>query len=265
VKKGVVFVLLAACGSAPKAPPARPEPVVAAAPVPLLVEYVVIHRRWVERLMPVNDLAEWSETNGTAIAGFRHIIVKAKPVAQSIVDRLAKGEEFGKLARQLSEDQESKENGGETAPEKVEPAVREAWAALALGQTKLVATSAGFHVVLKERPSEERLERAYRKAKAPEAAKKLADELLARLKKNGPARAAIAEAVEASLGERAASDADRPIASNVDTDHVSHVRLPAAAKAALETFARSAHAGEVLPSPAVDGDTLLVARATVAR
>ena len=82
-----------------------------------------------------------------------------------------------------------------------------------------------------------------------------------RLKASTPARAAIAEAVQAVLGDRGASDANRPKAAVVDRERLKQVRLTAAAKAALETFAESAHPGDALPSPAVDGDTIVVARA----
>ena len=63
------------------------------------------------------------------------------------------------------------------------------------------------------------------------------------------------------LGEKATADPDRPTASLVERDRLKQTRLPAAAKAAIETFAASAHAGDALPSPAVDGDTIVVARA----
>jgi hypothetical protein len=251
-------------------------------PPPLLVEYVVIHRRWVEKVLPASsaDVKAWSEApeNAEAVTGaFRHILIKvpggekdpgaaAKKKAQSLLARLDKGEDFAKLAKQASEDQGSKENGGEYSADKVkelpEP-LRAAFAALEPGGTTRdpVRSAEGLHLVHKERASDERIERAYRKAKAPELAKKLGDELLQRMKGTTPARTAIADVVDAVLGERAANDANRPNASLVDRDRLPQVRLTAAAKAALETFVNSAHPGDALPSPAVDGDTMLVARA----
>lgn len=284
---GLSLVVLAACGgSTPpaQAPPLRVTPVASAepAPPPLAVEYVVIHRAWVQRVLPVQPahLEAWSaapENAGAVSGAFRHIVFKvpggekdpglaAKKKAQAALDRLKKGEDLGKLAKQLSEDPATKDAGGEVPAAKVEelPApLKSAFAALAPGQTTTepVRSPEGWHVVRKDRASEEQIERAYRKTKAGEVAKKLAGELLARLKSGAPARAAIAEAVEVALGERGLNDANRPTASVVDRERLQQVRLPAAAKAALETFARSAHPGDALPSPAVDGETIVVARA----
>jgi hypothetical protein len=284
----LLFGLLAACGG--NAPPAQP-PVAHVVPPtpatleqqpPLLVEYVVIHRRWVEKLVPVPapDVKAWSEApdNATALSGpFRHILVKvaggekdpgiaAKKKAQGILARLDKGEDFAKLARQLSDDPSSRENGGEYAPEKLKdlpPAVSAAFAALEPGKTasEPVRSPDGFHVVHKDRASAELIERAYRKAKAPDMAKRLGDELLVRLKEDASSRAAIADAVLAVLGESGMNDANRPNAQIVERARIEQIRLPAAAKAALETFARGAHPGDVLPSPALDGESVVVARA----
>jgi hypothetical protein len=100
------------------------------------------------------------------------------------------------------------------------------------------------------------------KATATTLTRRLADEILARMrKKNTETRAAVADAALAVLGERAQSDPDRPQPIAIERELVARVHLPAAAKAALEAFARGAHEGDVLPSPAVDGDVVLVARA----
>lgn len=286
---GLSLALLAGCGGA--APPAS-SPARAATPAettpettPLVVEYVVIHRRWVERLLPVApaELKTWSEAPENAAAtngSFQHILVKvpggekdpglaAKKKAEGIIARLDKGEDFAKLARQLSDDASTRDSGGEYTREQVKelpPALSAAFAALEPGKTTAlpVRSRDGFHVVRKGRASDDEIERAYRKAKAPEVAKKLGEDLLARLEGGTPSRPAIAGAVEAVLGERGVNDADRPKAHVVDRDRLAQVRLTAAAKAALETFARSARPGDQLPSPAVDGDTILVARAALA-
>lgn len=279
--------LLTACGGgvAPAASPA-PDlgPAAATAPEgpPLAIEYVVVRRRWVEALVPApsDAVKAWSEApeNAAAATGpLRQLLVKvaggekapglaAKKKAEALAARAAKGEDFAALARQHSEDAATRDDGGELAPERLDalaPPVRAAFEALAPGQTSAepVRSSEGFYVLRKERASEERVEAAYRKAKAPELARRLGEELLARLGADADARPAIAEAVEAVLGERGVNDVDRPRAHVVDRERVAEVRLSAAAKAALETFARSARAGDRLPSPAVDGDTILVARA----
>jgi PPIC-type PPIASE domain len=281
------LVMLAACGGGAVPPPAQPPAAhvvpAATAPAeapPLLVEYVVVHRRWIENLVPAApaDVKAWSEApeNAALLSGpLRHILIKvpggekdpgaaAKKKAQTILARLDKGDDFTKLAKELSEDSSTKDSGGElAAASELDPALKKAFAALEPGKTarEPVRSAAGFHVLRKDRASDDQIERAYRKARAPEVAKKLAEELLVRLKSDAPARAAIAEATLAVLGERGASDANRPSPQSVPRDRVEQIRLSAAAKAAIETFARSAHPGDVLPSPAVDGDTIVVARA----
>lgn len=277
---------IAACGGS--TPPAQP-PVARVAPPaagiperpPLVVEYVVIHLKWVERLVPATpaDVEAWSRApeNAALVSGnLRHILFKvqggekdpglaAKKKAQAALDRLKRGEDFGKVAKQLSEDLGSKDSGGEYAAEKVKelpPPVASAFAALAPGETsEPVRSPHGWHIVRKDHASDDRLESEYRAAKAPELAKRLGHELLARLASNAPSRAAIADAVQTVLGERGTSDANRPKAAVVDRERLKQVRLTAAAKAALETFAEGAHPGDSLPSPAVDGDTIVVARA----
>ena len=282
---------LAACGgnAAPAQPPAvarvTPEPSAPAEQPPLLVEYVVIHRPWVEKLVPMQpaELEAWSRApeNADAVTGaLRRILfavpagekdpgLAAKKKAQAAITRIEKGEDFGKVAKQLSEDARTKDSGGELAPDMVNelpPALASAFAALAPGQTSKepVRSPGGWEVLQKARASDDQIERAYRRAKAPEVTKKLADELLLRLKGNADARPAIAEAVLAVLGDRGANDANRPKASLVDRERLKQVRMSPAAKAALETFAQSAHPGDVFPSPAVDGDTIVVARARAA-
>ena len=111
--------------------------------------------------------------------------------------------------------------------------------------------------------SDEAGENAFRRSKAPELTARLADELTTRLRGDVPARAAIADAVQAVLGERAVDDAARPTPHAIARANVDQVRLPAAAKAALVTFARGAHPGDVLPKRADDAETTVVARARV--
>ncbi|MCW5832127.1 MAG: hypothetical protein KIS78_06710 [Labilithrix sp.] len=140
--------------------------------------------------------------------------------------------------------------------------MRAAFEALAPGQTSAepVRSSEGFYVLRKERASESASRRRTARRRRPSWRGGSARSS-SRLGADADARPAIAEAVEAVLGERGVNDVDRPRAHVVDRERVAEVRLSAAAKAALETFARSARAGDRLPSPAVDGDTILVARA----
>ncbi|MBX3212009.1 MAG: peptidylprolyl isomerase [Labilithrix sp.] len=269
-------------------PAASPAPAVAPAAEtapeapPLAIEYIVVRRRWVEALVPapsdaVKAWADAPENAAAATGRLRQLLVKvpggekdpglaAKKKAAALAARAVKGEDFASLARQHSDDAPTRDGGGELARAQLDalaPPLRAALDALAPGATTAepVRSSDGFYVLHKERASEDRLEAAYRKAKAPALAQKLGEELLARLDGRADSRSAIAEAVEAVLGERGVNDAERPRAQVVDRERLPQVRLTAAAKSALEAFARGARAGERLPSPAVDGDTIVVARA----
>lgn len=273
----------AACGGSPapepKAPATNVPPLASAKPdaPPLLIEYVVIHRKWVEKYVatPAADVKTWSEAaeNAELVRGpVRHIVLKvpspaakeaAKKKAQAILERLKK-EDFAKVAKQSSEDT-SKDAGGEIPNEALKDLpqeLRDAIAALKPGDTSkdpvLVGTE--MHVFYKDRLEGDRLERAYKKAKAPEVAQKLAEDLQGRFRAKAETRSSIADSVQSVLGEGAANDVDRPRAVIVERDRLKNVRMPAAAKAALETFAQSAHPGDALPSPAVDADTIIVAR-----
>ncbi|MBX3200644.1 MAG: peptidylprolyl isomerase [Labilithrix sp.] len=272
-------------GATPAASPAPEVAPVAATATdapPLAIEYVVVRRRWVEALVPappdaVKAWANAPENAAAATGPLRQLLVKvpggekdpglaAKKKAAALAARAVKGEDFATLARQHSDDATTRDGGGELARGRLDaltPPLRAALDALAPGETTAepVRSSDGFYVLHKERASEERIEAAYRKAKAPAIALQLGEELLARLDERADSRPAIAEAVEAVLGERGVNDAERPRAQVVDRERLAQVRLTAAAKAALEAFARGARAGERFPAPAVDGDTIVVARA----
>lgn len=276
--------LLLAASCAPRATPAPRTPAPKSADAaPVLIEYVAIRQRWVEKVAPASlaDVKAWSAdpANASVVTGaFRHILIKADPSPQQradakkradgILERVNKGEDFATLAKQLSEDPGSRERGGDypaTDVSRFVAPVREAFQALAPGAvvSAPVESKFGFHVIKKELPNDDDVESAYKQAKAPALERRLAEQILARFKSqpSGDARAIIADATLEVLGERAVSDAARPKSFVIEREHVDRARLPAAAKAALETFAQGAKAGEVLPSPAVDGETLVVARA----
>ncbi len=76
---------------------------------------------------------------------------KAKKLAEDVLDRIKKGEDFAALAAQYSADPGSKGNGGELPPmaqgETVPPFEKAAWA-LAKGETSgVVETQFGFHII----------------------------------------------------------------------------------------------------------------------
>jgi peptidyl-prolyl cis-trans isomerase C len=86
---------------------------------------------------------------------------KARTRAEAILQRLNKGEEFAKLAREVSEDQISAPKGGELAPITLGKTNSEEFekAAFALktGQISgIVATSYGFHIIKMDERQEKR-------------------------------------------------------------------------------------------------------------
>jgi hypothetical protein len=285
------LILFSGVGCGGNTQPAQPPTATILPPVngakpeapPLTIEYVVLKRRWVEKFVPapapeVKTWSELPENAGTLPGSFRHILFKVaadakdadkaaiKKKAQSSLDKIKKGtDDFAKLAKQLSDDPGSKERGGEYGPDQVEKfvePVRNAFNALKPGDLApdVVESKFGFHIIRKDKPTDDQIEKAYRKAKAPEVTKKLADDLLGRLKDKAPSRPAIADATQAVLGDRAVNDVDRPSSFVIDKEHLNRAHLPAAAKAALETFANGAKPGELMNQPAVDGDVVVVAR-----
>lgn len=257
-----------ACGGAAaggEPPPAAPRATHEASPSrepakpSAMIEYVVVHQRWVEKNLPAPpaDVAAWYETPegraavapGTCVAPF-----DAKKAASAALARAKKKESCEAIGR-----------GGTDVLGSL-PKADAALAALADGDAALVEDGGLFVVVAKTRPTDEALERGYRKAKAPEAVQRLGSDLLERLRKpEADARAAIADAVAAVLGERAVADPSRPAPVVVDAPRLHVARMPADAKAALETMARSARPGDVVPAPIVSGTEMVLARAVAPR
>jgi parvulin-like peptidyl-prolyl isomerase len=137
-----------------------------------------------------------------------------------------------------------------------------AYAALAPGETvkQPVRTTFGWHVIKKEAASDDDLAAAYKKAKAPELAKKLADEILARMRTADSTRAAVAGAVESVLGDDAKESADRPHEKTVLDAHVDALHLEADAKTALAQLAKTGRAGEVSAAPIASKGAFVAAR-----
>lgn len=115
--------------------------------------------------------------------------------------------------------------------------------------------------VKKETPLEEDLADAYRKAHAPEAARKVAEEIVARMKGGHPTRSAIADATLAVLGEGAAADADRPRPARIDRDRADAARVPDDVKGGFRRFASRANPGDVVDAPLTSTRGYVVARA----
>jgi PPIC-type PPIASE domain len=249
------------------------------------IEYVAIPVAWVEKYVaaPAAEVRAWSdvpENRAKVRSEARQVVVNvaanategevlaAKKKAEAILARLRKGEDFTKVAKEAA--------GRE--PQAVTDDLQSAASALAPGDAASapLRTAAGWHVVRREPATEEQIAAAFRKDKAPEVAGKLAGEVRTRLRTADAARAAIATAVDATLGDAAVADADRPQPILVLPDRLAGVHLPAEVKAALVQFAGRARPGEVLDATAAPGAAgaagearkrraLVVARATSAR
>lgn len=225
----------------------------------MMVEYVLVHQRWVERNLPTApaDVAAWYETpEGRAAVPARKCIApfESKNAAAAGLARLKKKEPCDAVLRDGTN-----VLGGL-------PKSDAALEKLADGDAALVEEGGLFVVVGKTRPTDEALERAYRRAKAPEAARRLVEAVLERVKKpETDARAAIADAVTEVLGERAVADPSRPAPVVVDDERLRVARLPPEARKALEKLLKESRAGDVVPAPIVDGADLVVARAVAPR
>lgn len=255
----LLALLVVACGGGaqngpPKAPATPSQNDGAALPKSLgkprmTVEYVVIHQRWVEKTMTpnANDVSAWYETPEGKAA--------VRPERRETTAKTKKDAE-ATLARAKN---------GEYAWEEVafNAAADPAFEKLAPGDATIVTVSPTQHVVLvKTRPSDTAIEKAYRKAKAQEATQKLAAALLSGLQKpDADARAIIASTVGDVLGERAVADPDRPVPVVVDADRLRHGRLLPKAKDAVAGMLETAKAGETVKAPIVEGGVTTIARA----
>ncbi len=103
------------------------------------------------------DLQAYYEKNKAqfTVATVRHILVDTETEAKSVIDRLKKGESFATLAKTLSKDPGSKDNGGLYADADVSkwvPEFRDAVMTQPIGQVgQPVKTSYGYHVILVEK------------------------------------------------------------------------------------------------------------------
>lgn len=89
-----------------------------------------------------------------------HISLEAKAKADSIQERLANGEDFAALARELSDDEQTAGNGGslgtvKTGLSDLPDEVVKAGLALSAGKSEIVAGPNGFHVIKKVAEKEE--------------------------------------------------------------------------------------------------------------
>lgn len=201
----------------------------------LVYEYVKVTRGWIEPHLVVDASAAqaWGADPANAKAmlpATRHILVKvattasaaeqaaARKKADAVLARVKRGEDFAKVARETTDDPGSKDQGGRYPGDMVQNFIEEyrtAYAALAPGEItkQLVKTQFGWHVIKKERVDAEAVDAGYKKAKALEATRRLADRIAARVKAAPPSGALARitnEVVTEDLGPKAAGESNAP-------------------------------------------------------
>lgn len=120
-----------------------------------LSSYFNAHREWFEKSFPVSDenIKTYYEENkdnlDTVIAS--HILVDSLEAATAVKNRLDKGEDFEALAKELSQDPASKENGGslgESPATGYVPEFAEAVKTQEIGViSNPVQTQFGYHII----------------------------------------------------------------------------------------------------------------------
>lgn len=181
------------------------------------VNYTVVRRSWLEKYgiaAEQKDVDAWAKdkTNLAAVkVPVRHVLVKftgdkpeekdaAKKKAQDILDRIKKGEDFAKLAKEFSEDPGSKDKGGMYPGEMVEQFVepfKKAVESVKPGELvqELVETQFGYHVIKRDDASKDDILKAYKQTKSLDLAKQMAAKIAADVKAGKPGEAAVAAAI----------------------------------------------------------------------
>jgi len=254
---------------------------------PVTIQYVPIAVAWVKRHSggTPDQIAAWAKTPAgrTAVkTDIRHVLIgigldaparqvkEARRRATDLAARVAKGEKIQALAVEASDDDATKDQGGSLGKDaaSIQEPARSVAAGLQPGEVTIepVRTAAGFHIFARDRPDPGDLEKAYRKARAPELTRKLADEMLSRMQASSESLESIADAaVAAILPPAAKSDSKRRRAVDVSPDRARDADLPEDAREALASFARKAKPGDVVDSALGTGPVLVVARAVAAR
>jgi peptidyl-prolyl cis-trans isomerase D len=180
------------------------------------VSYVVVRRSWIEKYGisgEQKDIDAWAKdkTNlGQVTVPVRHILVKAdspdakekaKEKAQGIFERVKKGEDFAKLAKEFSEDPGSKDKGGQYPGEMVSNFVepfKKAVESVPPGTLvdHLVETNYGWHIIKRDDATKDDILKAYRTSKSLDLAKKMAQQIGGDVKGGKGADDAIKEAID---------------------------------------------------------------------
>ena len=168
------------------------------------VNYAVVRRSWLEKYAissDPKDIDTWSKdkVNLAQIkVPVRHILVKfagekpeekdaSKAKAQGIFERVKKGEDFAKLAKEFSEDPGSKDKGGQYPGEMVEQFVepfKKAVESVKPGELvpNLVETQFGYHIIKRDEATKEDILKAYKQSKSLDLSKTVAAKIAADIK-----------------------------------------------------------------------------------
>ncbi len=268
------------------------------------VSYAVVRRSWLEKYgisTEPKDIDTWSKDKvnlGQIKVPVRHVLVKfpsekqedkdaAKAKAQGIFDRIKKGEDFGKLAKEFSDDPGSKDKGGMYPGEMVEQFVepfKKAVESVKPGELvpNLVETTFGYHVIKRDEASRDDVLKAYKQTRSLDLAKQVAQKVIADVKSGkageDAAKSATAQfgivkplsvrdgSVDAGPGAAqsfaADTDPERPQWNQSSAFNRSGETIPAIsseASQAVTNFAFSAKtAGDVLAEPLRTDDGFLV-------
>lgn len=273
------------------------------------VSYVVVRKGWVEKYAidsNAKEVDEWAKTNGSKImVPVRHILVKgdkakpdelaaAKTKAEGILERIKKGEDFAKLAKEFSEDPGSKDKGGMYPGEQVEgfvPEFKKSVEGLKPGELdqQLVQTSYGYHIIKRDPATKDDILKAFKSGKSDDIAKAIAKDIAADMKSGKSGDDAIAAAIvkyakfgpkpekekpAAAKGDAGAADAAPPVETfTADKDPTRPQVLtssafnkggdpiPAISPEATESivkFAFEAKPNDVAPEPVKTGDGYIV-------
>jgi len=183
------------------------------------IEWAIVPPKWVEPFVPTDgdDFRAWAGDPKSApeIAVVRHILIRTdRSRAETILARLAKGEDFVAIASSESEDT-SKIRGGAVGSDTsrfVEP-FRKAADALKPGERSgIVETQFGFHILMKDPITPETTRAAYRKGRAVELAKSIVQQTIDARAASGSMDGALATVIGRMLGDAAVKDPDRPVA-----------------------------------------------------
>jgi peptidyl-prolyl cis-trans isomerase D len=180
------------------------------------VSFTMVRNSWIEKYAIATDQKDidaWSKDKanlGKIVVPVRHILIKggekpeekaaAKTKAQGVLDRVKKGEDFAKLAKEFSDDPGSKDKGGQYAGEMVENFVepfKKSVQGLKPGELdqNLVETNFGWHIIKRDEATKDDIAKAYKSSKSGEVAKAMAKDILADISGGKPGEQAAKDAI----------------------------------------------------------------------